>query len=133
MAVLRAISGLAMALFAGAYYLIGMLFITGDTSNPAFNAAFGVFGMLGICAPVVLCGIHLMFFGGARPVWSRAVMVAALVLALAASVAAMLPHLMSTPPHPEADNVILGGLIMTGLFGWPLVAGLAHALLGGRN
>ena len=133
MAALRVIAGLAMALFATAYGLIGMMFILGDMSLGDYRFAFGVFGMLGLCAPVVLCGIHLVGFMRARPVWAHAVMVSALLLSLMGAIFAMLPYLLTTPPQPEADNVVYGALVMAGLFGWPIWAGLVNALLARKD
>lgn len=118
-----------MALCGTAYGLIGMMFILGDTSLGDYRFAFGVFGMLGLCAPVVLCGIHLVAFGRPRPVWAHAVMVAALLVSLMGAIVAMLPYMLTSPPHPEADNVVYGALVMAGLFGWPLVVGLVNGLL----
>ncbi len=117
-----------MAVFAAAYYVIGAMFIIGD-APAGWGLAFGVFGMLGISAPVILCGLHLALFGGNRPVWAHGAMVGALVAALAASIVAMLPWLLASPPHPEAGNVVFGAIAMAALFGWPLVRGLIHARL----
>lgn len=129
MPVIRVLAGVAMILFAGGYYLIGLLFILGDASLGPYGPAFGVSGMLGICAPVILCGLHLAVSGKARSLRSRAVLVGALVLALGGAILAMLPYALATPPHPEAGNVVFGAIVMTGLFGWPMLAGLMQALL----
>lgn len=118
-----------MALFAAGYYGVGMLFVLGDTTNPDYAFASAVFGLLGICAPVFLCGVHLMFFGKRRAVSIRALMVGTLVLTLVTAILAMLPHLLATPPVTDAGYVIQSAIVMSCLFGWPLVAGLFHALL----
>ncbi len=129
MAAIRVLAGLAMTFFAAAYFLIGMLFIQGDASQGPYGPAFAVFGMLGICAPVILCGMHLVLFRRRRPLWAHGAMVAALALALVASILAMLPFALATPPNPEADNVVLGAVVMAALFGWPMVRGLVRVLV----
>jgi hypothetical protein len=129
MAVIRVLAGLIMALFGAAFYGIGLMFTVGNPENPAYGLAFGVFGLGGIYLPVVLCGLHLMIFGGERPVWSRALMVGLLVLVLAAACLAMLPYAVAAPPSQDARDALFGALVMSALFGWPLVRGLFQALM----
>jgi hypothetical protein len=129
MGVLRVLAGLALALFAAAYYLIGMLFVMGSPGPSGYSLAFGVFGLGGICLPVVLCGLHLMLFGVDRPILARVVMVGALALSLLGAVFAMLPYILATPPHGDAVDMVLGAIVMSALFGWPMVRGLVRALL----
>lgn len=130
---LRLLAGLALALFATGYYAIGMMFILGSPSEDGYGFAFGVFGMLGLCAPVLLLGLHIAFFSGAPSLRARAIMVAALVLCLLVALGAMLPHALGSAPNPEAGNVILGSALMSALFGWPMVRGLFQALMARKD
>jgi hypothetical protein len=128
MAALRVLAGLALAGSGLAYLAIGVLFILGSDAGEVPGVV--AFGILGICAPVFLCGVHLAFFGGAPSFRARLVMLAALVLALLVSTLAVLPQLFADPPQPEAPNAILGSVVMTALFGWPIALGVLRARRG---
>lgn len=125
----RVIAGLACSAFTAIYYGVAQLFIHGSPSDDGYSFAFGTFGMLGIGAPVFLCGLHLAFFGKTSALAARIVMASALGLSLAVSIVAMLPFALATPPHPEAGNTVIGALWMTALFGAPIIRGVFLAIM----
>ncbi len=120
-----------MALFVVAYYAIGMVFILGEPSPSGYNWSFAVFGMFGICAPLILLGLHLAFFGPGRSIRARKLMVAALVCTQTVGLIGMAPWLFEDAARPTAANVIFSSLLSACLFGWPMVVSLMHALMKG--
>lgn len=132
MPVVRFLAGLIMAFLALAFLVVGAMFTIGNPADPGYGLAFGVFGLGGIYLPVFLCGLHLMFFAGERSPLARGIMVGLLALVLVAACLAMLPYILATPPRRDALDVVFGALVMSALFGWPMVRGLLHALMSRR-
>jgi hypothetical protein len=128
MPLLRRLAGFLMALVAGLMYPFAILFASGDPDYPAYGLAFGIFALGGIYLPVLLCGLHLMFFGPDSPFAARVAIVAVLALVVILAIVAMLPFLLTSTRRDEAADAIMGVLVMSGLFGWPMVLGLSRAL-----
>jgi hypothetical protein len=134
MPLLRALIGLVMVAYSAIHYFFGMLFTAGSEEDGGVWFAFGVFGLLGIWAPIFLCGLHLILFHG-QPGWLavRVIMVGTLVATTVAAFVAMMPHAFTTPQHPVVWDTLSDVALITCLFGWPMVGGLVIALLDRAN
>jgi hypothetical protein len=134
MPLLRALLGIVLVAYSAIHYLFGMLFSSGSEEDGGVWFAFGVFGLLGIWAPIFLCGLHLILFHG-QPGWLavRVIMVGTLVATTVAAFVAMMPHAFATPQHPVVWDTLSDVALITCLFGWPMVGGLVIALLDWAN
>jgi hypothetical protein len=123
MRALRIVIGLPLAFFALGYMVIGTMFMIGG--GPPFNSSAGRVlvhsGLLGICAPVVLFGLHLAFSGPTASLRLRKSLLLALIVTAVVGVSGSFYALFRPELQADAGGMLETVLISTVFFGWVIV------------